>query len=55
MFLSKTANSIESGISWLSQAVHRIGGFMLAAMMFLTAADVFLRYLFNAPISGAIE
>ena len=28
---------------------------VLAAMMFLTAADVILRYLFNRPITGAYE
>ncbi len=39
----------------MSRMVHRIGGFILAAMMFLTAADVFLRYVFNRPISGDLE
>lgn len=28
---------------------------ILAAMMFLTAADVSLRYIFNSPISGSFE
>jgi len=28
---------------------------ILAAMMFLTAADVFLRYIFNRPIAGSYE
>ena len=55
MFLNKTTHAVENGINGLSRVVHRIGGFILAAMMFLTAADVFLRYIFNRPISGAIE
>ncbi len=34
---------------------QRFGGWVLAAMMFLTAADVFLRNVFNKPILGAFE
>ena len=55
MLLDNTADFIERGIDWLSWTIHRIGGFILAAMMFLTATDVFLRYIFNRPISGALE
>jgi TRAP-type C4-dicarboxylate transport system permease small subunit len=32
-----------------------VGMVCLAAMMFLIAADVFLRYLFNKPIQGSYE
>jgi TRAP-type C4-dicarboxylate transport system permease small subunit len=32
-----------------------LGMMMLGAMMFLTATDVILRYLFNRPVSGAYE
>ncbi len=32
-----------------------IGAVVLAGMMFLAAMDVFLRYFFNRPISGAME
>jgi TRAP-type C4-dicarboxylate transport system permease small subunit len=32
-----------------------IASFALALMMFLTAADVLLRYLMNSPIPGAFE
>ena len=32
-----------------------IGATMLALMMFLTAVDVGLRYVFNRPLSGAFE
>lgn len=32
-----------------------VGATMLALMMFLTAADVCLRYFFNRPLAGAFE
>ncbi|MEW6669584.1 MAG: TRAP transporter small permease [Thermodesulfobacteriota bacterium] len=35
--------------------LHSIGVGVLALMMFLTAADVILRYLFNRPIVGAFD
>jgi TRAP-type transport system small permease protein len=34
---------------------HKFGGWVLAAMMFLTAGDVFLRNVFDKPILGAFE
>jgi TRAP-type transport system small permease protein len=34
---------------------HKFGGWVLAAMMLLTAGDVFLRNVFNKPILGAFE
>jgi TRAP-type transport system small permease protein len=34
---------------------HKFGGWVLLLMMFLTAADVFLRNLLNRPILGAFE
>jgi TRAP-type C4-dicarboxylate transport system permease small subunit len=39
----------------LSNFLIAIGATMLALMMFLTASDVALRYLFNRPLSGAFE
>ncbi len=39
----------------MTQGLLVIGATALALMMFLTAADVVLRYLFNRPISGALE
>lgn len=39
----------------LSYFLVAIGATMLALMMFLTAADVGLRYVFNRPLSGAFE
>ncbi len=35
--------------------LHKFGGWVLAAMMLLTAGDVFLRNVFNRPILGAFE
>ena len=34
---------------------QKVGGWVLALMMFLTAGDVFLRNLLNRPILGAFE
>jgi TRAP-type transport system small permease protein len=34
---------------------HKVGGWVLALMMMLTAGDVFLRNVFNKPILGAFE
>lgn len=42
-------------IKLLSKWVHSVGGGVLTLMMFLTAADVFLRYVFNKPILGSLE
>jgi len=39
----------------LSQGLIIVGATMLALMMFLTAADVCLRYFFNRPLAGAFE
>lgn len=42
---------IDPMVHW----IFNIGVFILAFMMFLTAADVFLRYFFNKPILGSYE
>ncbi len=39
----------------ISKYLRHIGNFALAAMMFLTTADVTGRYFFNSPILGAYE
>jgi TRAP-type transport system small permease protein len=39
----------------ISNILIAIGATILALMMFLTALDVGLRYLFNSPLSGAFE
>ncbi|MGD9209961.1 MAG: TRAP transporter small permease [Desulfobacteraceae bacterium] len=41
--------------SMVTRILLAMGAAVLAMMMFLTAIDVFLRYLFNSPISGAFE
>ena len=55
MGLSKTvaflAKVLEPGTRW----IHSVGMAILAIMMFLTAADVILRYVFNRPIPGSFE
>lgn len=47
--------SIERGIHRLSRILVLAAGAVLALMMFLTVADVILRYFFNQPILGAFE
>jgi TRAP-type C4-dicarboxylate transport system permease small subunit len=39
----------------ISRVLIAIGATMLALMMFLTALDVGLRYIFNRPLPGAYE
>lgn len=39
----------------VSRVLIAIGATILALMMFLTALDVGLRYIFNSPLSGAFE
>lgn len=42
-------------VYFVARAILIIGIFVLGVMMFLTATDVILRYIFNRPISGAYE
>jgi TRAP-type C4-dicarboxylate transport system permease small subunit len=53
--LLRIANAIIKGIRNTENAFLFIGVAMLLAMMFLGAADVIGRYLFNNPIKGAME
>jgi TRAP-type C4-dicarboxylate transport system permease small subunit len=55
MWLGKAADTIYRFISPVSKVLVGIGSAALAAMMFLTAADVTLRYVFNKPIMGAFD
>ena len=55
MWLNKIYSFCTGRISFFSQLMSRIGAIALVSMMFLTAADVILRYCFNRPISGAYE
>jgi TRAP-type C4-dicarboxylate transport system permease small subunit len=47
-------NSVHSLIRYIARLMYWIGGAALAAMMFLTVADVILRY-FKMPIVGTYE
>lgn len=42
-------------VRWINQTLLAVGATALAVMMFLTAADVAGRYIFNRPIPGALE
>ncbi|PSL19731.1 TRAP transporter small permease [Shimia abyssi] len=42
-------------IDTLSKAGLIIGSILLAMMMLITVVDVFMRYVFSAPISGSAE
>jgi TRAP-type transport system small permease protein len=39
----------------ISSVLNAVGAGVLFLMMFLTSADVFMRFLFNRPIKGAFE
>lgn len=47
--------SVTGRLSWLDRALLIIVATIMFAMMALTFVDVFARYLFAAPISGAFE
>ena len=55
MWLKETAYHINRGINSVSGVMHSVGVGMLALMMFLTFADVALRYFFKRPIAGTYE
>jgi TRAP-type C4-dicarboxylate transport system permease small subunit len=55
MGLNSLAAGLHKAISPVKSAALMLAAASLAVMMFLTALDVGLRYLFNRPISGALE
>ena len=55
MVLGKIADVIYKVMTPLSKVLVFVGGAFLAIMMFLTAADVAMRYFFDMPISGAFD
>jgi tripartite ATP-independent transporter DctM subunit len=55
MWLDKLAQNLAKAIYPTSRVINGIGVSILTVMMVLTAADVVLRYLFNSPITGAME
>jgi TRAP-type transport system small permease protein len=44
-----------AAVKLLTRILVAIGAVALAAMMFLTAFDVVMRYVFNQPVKGALE
>ena len=55
MQVKTLAHSWDKGINWTAKSINSIGAAALTLMMFLTALDVFFRYLFNSPITGSYE
>jgi len=55
MWLGKTTNSLNILYRPVIKLLNGIAMGTVAAMMFLTATDVILRYVFNRPIGGAYE
>jgi TRAP-type C4-dicarboxylate transport system permease small subunit len=49
--VDRLRTSIDTGV----RALAAVSGLGIVAMMLLTCADVFLRYLFNAPIEGTLD
>jgi TRAP-type C4-dicarboxylate transport system permease small subunit len=46
---------LKKQIDYGVRALAAVSGAGIVAMMLLTCADVFLRYLFNAPIEGTLD
>lgn len=51
----KGAAMIGKILRWINKILLAVASTALAVMMFLMAADVAGRYIFNRPISGALE
>jgi len=55
MRLNKIINALKRVVNPLVRIINYAAAGVLALMMFITAADVLLRYIFNRPISGTME
>lgn len=55
MWLSKAADSLNRIIRPVSGSLYSVGLVALVALMFLTMADVILRYVFTMPITGSFD
>ena len=55
MWLNRIASFLTRIAGPISRGMGGVGAVVLAALMFLAAMDVLLRYVFNRPISGALE
>lgn len=51
----RIVNYLDHFVLAVSRLFNTIGVTILLVMMVLTAADIFLRYLFNSPIEGVYE
>lgn len=54
-FVTRKARVLEAGIRRIENVISVIGMVMLMALMLLGASDVVGRYVFNHPITGAVE
>lgn len=55
MILYKISKGLTVVVEPLSRVINYVGAGVLAVMMFLTATDVILRYVFNRPLKGSFE
>jgi TRAP-type C4-dicarboxylate transport system permease small subunit len=55
MLLNKTIRALTRAVNPIVRIITYVAAGVLSLMMFITAADVLLRYLFNRPISGTWE
>jgi TRAP-type C4-dicarboxylate transport system permease small subunit len=55
MWLGTATRALNRAVALISRYINSAAAGILIAMMFLTAADVLLRYFFNRPISGSFE
>jgi len=55
MWLNKVIHALKSVVNPVVRIINYVAAGVLGLMMFITAADVLLRYIFNRPISGTME
>ena len=53
--LSKIVKFLNKVVNLTGELSKYLAGIFVTAMLILTFADVFLRYLFNKPIDGSLE
>lgn len=55
MWLNKVIHALKRVVNPVVRIINYVAAGVLGLMMFITAADVLLRYIFNRPISGTME
>ena len=55
MSLKKAVELSDKSTNWIARSINGVGATALTLMMLLTAVDVFLRYIFDRPITGSYE